>query len=113
MCTYKLNQTFVAVRREIKTNLLKTNTKIGEELDCLFRKTFTTLFMRRLDDSYKRIANRVCHAKSPKALFSMFIYIMHGTLAIPECESTLHHLNFRSLKQEEFEGALLHAIKKC
>ena len=55
---------------------------------------------------------RICHAKSPMALFSMFIYIMHGTFAIPECESTLHHLNFRSLKQEEFEGALLHAINR-
>ncbi len=42
--------------------------------------------------------NRVRHAKSPKALFSMFIYIMHRTFAIRECESTLHHLNFRSLK---------------
>ncbi len=34
--------------------------------------------------------NRICHAKSPMALFSMFMYIMHGTFAIPECESTLH-----------------------
>ena len=30
------------------------------------------------------VINRVRHAKSPMALFSMFIYIMHGTLAIPE-----------------------------
>ncbi len=59
------------------------------------------------------VVHRVRHAKSPMALFSLFIYIMQGTFAIPECESTLHHLNFRSLKQEEFEGALLHAIKKC
>ncbi len=26
---------------------------------------------------------RMCHAKSPMALFSMFMYIMHGTFAIP------------------------------
>ena len=45
--------------------------------------------------------DRMCHAKSPMALFSMFMYIMHGTFAIPECESTLHHLNFRSLKQDK------------
>ncbi len=32
---------------------------------------------------------RVLHAKSPMALFSMFIYIMHGTFAIPECETDI------------------------
>ncbi len=37
----------------------------------------------------------MCRAKSPIALFSMFMYIMHGTFAIPECKSTLHHLHFR------------------
>ena len=30
--------------------------------------------------------HRMCHAKSPMALFSVFMYIMQGTFAIPECE---------------------------
>ncbi len=66
-----------------------------------------------LCNSVEVVILRVRHAKSPMALFSMFIYIMHRTFAIPDSESTLHRLNFRSLKQEEFEGALLYCVCWC
>ena len=36
---------------------------------------------------------------------------MQGTFAICECESTLLPLTFGSLKQEEFEGAMLDTVK--
>ncbi len=39
------------------------------------------------------------------------MYIMQGTFSICECESTLLPLTFRSLKQEEFEGAMLDTVK--
>ncbi len=40
--------------------------------------------------------HKMCHAKSPTALFSLFMYIMQRTFAMPESESTLHRMNFRS-----------------
>ncbi len=44
-----------------------------------------------------RHIDRMYHTKSPIAVFSMFTYIMQGTIAIPECESTLHHKNLTGI----------------
>ncbi len=37
---------------------------------------------------------------------------MQGTFAVPECESTLPPLDFRSLKQEDCEGFFVGYRKK-
>ena len=39
---------------------------------------------------YRRRSNRICHAKSPTSLFSLFIYIRQSYSATPEYQSNFY-----------------------